>query len=519
MKFNSFIWNTFIESAGGREWVDFFANLKERYSKRDEKLLRFISNWSSGGTVNDKILSADAEIKDVLNALKELDQATKDRLLPEKVENCERADSLFYDIGDLVTDDETEELFYVDDISRLSVALFCLYPKFFFPYYFYPSFHVLKTICDEFGIFLPPVPPKQDYHARFFYYLELCRSLRDFWTHLNLPFEHLPVFLYGFAPEVVDLKHPDIKDLPKPQRAWFVGGGISNNGDFDYLDKINGSSQTFWQGNKETEIGDIIVMYGLAPRSHIHSIWRAIRPGGVEPFRSFYGTIWMGYPQLVKPLTLKKIKADPILSQMPLVKGSMQGINGRLLPKRFYDRILSLLERNGTDVSCLPLLEDIEIKDLRIKNERDVEIRILEPLLEELGFKPSDWQRQVKLRVGRAEKVIPDYLIFSSKNVAAKSVRAEWVWEAKMSIPSNDQLQKDFGQVASYGRLVGATGVGLVSKEGVWISLKEHDYSFEKARHWSAHKIREIDALGEIRTLAGKRRLGGRERRPDSKTS
>jgi hypothetical protein len=362
-------------------------------------------------------------------------------------------------------------------------------------------------IFDEFGIFLPAQPRKSDFGARFFYYLELCNSLNAYWSDLGFDPIHLPVFLYGFAPEIIRDKMFRV-DLSKPKRAWFIGGGINNNGDFDYLDQINTASQSTWQGNKETEVGDIIVMYCLTPRSYVHSIWRAIQPGSTDPFDCYHGKIWIGHPRLLtKPLTLDKIKADPELSQMSLIKGNMQGINGRQIQKRFYDRILDLLKISGENIDDLPHLEDIEQTTFPLKNERDVEIYILEPLLKQLDFNPSDWERQVKLRVGRSEKVIPDYLLFPIKNPAMKSVSANWVWEAKHTILSHEQLQNDFGQASSYGRLVGATGVGLVSKEGIWIGLKRDDYDLKKIKHWSAHQLLQADHLNEIRSLASKKQI------------
>lgn len=509
MQFNAFIWNTFLESSRGREWLDFFSSLQSRYNNNDESLVQFILKWGSHGTLEDYQVNTKREIQDVLDAIKELSQAAKDGVIRGTIDNRKESEEFFREVGDLVTDDEKEDLFCVDDISRLSVALFCLYPKFFFPYYFYPNFYALEKIFNVFGIFLPPVPSKRDYDARFYYYLELCQSLYDYWMNLGLTPEHLPIFLYGFAPEVVELQSSsdlNYLNLPKPSRAWFVGGGTIN-GDIKYLDKVSDKSQTFWMGNKDTEAGDIIVMYVLAPRSEVHSIWRAARPGIVEPFRGYYSTVWITRPQLLKPLYLLEIKNDPILSQMPLVKGNMQGINGRQIQKKFYDRLLELLEKKGNKKEFLPSLDDKEIKDIELENERDVELNLLEPLLNELGFAPKDWERQISLQVGRSEKVIPDYLLHVTKDKHSKSVNADWVWEAKFSIKSNEQLQKDFNQVCSYANLVGAKGVGLISKEGIWVSSRSDGFSLKKARHWSAKQLHESDSLNQIRAIAGKKRI------------
>jgi len=98
----------------------------------------------------------------------------------------------------------------------------------------------------------------------------------------------MPSFLYDFAPNVLRLDDDEPAELPAARRAWFVGGGIRANGDFDYLDAVEASSKTFWQGNKDTLPGDIVVMYCLSPRSSVHSVWRALRNGTTEPFRGFY---------------------------------------------------------------------------------------------------------------------------------------------------------------------------------------------------------------------------------------
>lgn len=510
MRLNAFLWQNFLESSKGREWIDFFSGLRGLYDEKSESLKRFINRWTSQGLL-DIGFTADTEINDVLDALEVLEVAIEDKILPSTIADWDEASLLYREIiYNLVSQDTSEEeipIFSVDDVPRLSVALYCLYPKFFFPYYFFPRFYALRKIFDEFGIFLSPIPAKKDIGARFLYYLDLCYSLRNYWLNLEFEPEHIPAFLYGFCPEVIDLEYCSVSELPKPQRAWFVGGGINNNGDFEYLDQATSSSQTFWQGNIETEVGDIVVMYCLSPRSYIHSIWRAVQPGSIEPFRFFYSTIWIGYPQRVAPIALREMRSDPVLSEMPLVKSNMQGINGRQIPKRFYDRILTLLEAKGMKVESLPQLPDIHFGTSILRNERDVELHLLEPLLHELGFTAEDWERQVILQVGRQGRVVPDYLIFPSRNPLSQNIRAAWVWEAKFSITSNNQLQMDFEQATSYARLVDAYGVGLVSKEGLWLSLRIDSYSLHKSRHWSWWQLREIDYLNELRDIAGKRQL------------
>jgi hypothetical protein len=49
MKLNAFLWQNFVESSKGRQWIDFFAHLKARYEHCDHDLRRFIEQWASLG--------------------------------------------------------------------------------------------------------------------------------------------------------------------------------------------------------------------------------------------------------------------------------------------------------------------------------------------------------------------------------------------------------------------------------------------------------------------------------------
>jgi hypothetical protein len=515
VKFNSFLWQNFVESRQGQDWIAFFQNLGSRYEQSDEQLSHFIESWTTSGMIDDHVTVVE-EIEHVSAARALLADATEQALLPAtSLDTLDDAEAYFREVAQLCytgesgTDMESaaEYVFELSDIPSLSVALYCLHPRFFFPYYFYPRFYALKQIFDGIGIFLPPVPSKKNLGGRFHYYFELCRSIHDFAVQYDISGELVPAFLYGFALKALQFDDTLPTDLPLPRRAWFVGGGIDQNGDFEYLDRVTESAQSFWQGNVDTQPGDIIVLYCLSPRSYVHSFWRALRFGAVEPFRHFYDTIWIGKPQLVTPVSLNEIRQDPILSSMPLVKSNMQGINGRVITKPYYDRLLELLRGKGENTSVLPQLEEVEIEDVSLRNERDVELHLLEPLLKELGFQLGDWIRQMKLRVGRSEKVIPDYVLLPAERREDHAPRAAWVWEAKFSIRSHQQLRKDFEQVTSYARLVGALGVSLLSREGLWLSLRQDDYALAKAKHWSMAQIRTPDSIAEIRAISGRRKV------------
>lgn len=506
MKFNKFLWDNYLLSSDAKDWTSFFLNLKSLYNSKNDQLKNFLkartstgfSNWMLDNRIDEDIEFAYDEYETL-----EMNIGDGPTDFPKTIRTDQERDGLFQSIYD-------EEFTYGDgpedfdkytfhDIPSLSVALCVLYPDWFFPYYFYPNMEELEKIFNTFGIFLPSVPSRSDKEGRFFYYLELCKSIRNFWLSHELDPKLIPVFLYGFCPKVLEETRakPSLNNLPKPTRAIFIGG--RGRDDAARLDTLTTESQTNWGGGKDSSAGDIVIMYVLTPRSEIHSIWRAIQPGSVEPFFEYYETCRIGYPVKVPPISLSEIKKDPVLSKLGLVKGNMQGINGRTCPKIYYDRILHLLEKKGFDVSCLPQLVNVERDDVVLKNERDVELKILEPLLKELGHIENDWQRQVKLQVGRSEKVIPDYLIKVKKN--QRSVSADWVWEAKFSIANNKQLEKDFLQAVSYANLVQARGLSLISKEGLWICSTQDKLNLKNAFHIPAIKLFETDSLAEIRDI------------------
>ena len=63
-------------------------------------------------------------------------------------------------------------------------------------------------------------------------------------------------------------------------------------------------------------------------------------------------------------------------------------------------------------IKILPKLTEEYIDLPILKNEKDVEKNLLEPLLIKIGYKKDDWIRQMKIRMGRGHRIYPDYAIF-----------------------------------------------------------------------------------------------------------
>jgi len=507
MKFNKFIWNIFKESNNGREMIEFFSQFQQvidcnpivyrkilnglHYEKRE------MSDWGVG-----------LHYQNIMDVTRELYKRLQDSDIESEITTFDKFEKIFDFLTNLpdLENDYSKLVFRVDDISFLSECLYHLYPEYCFPYYFDRLYHVVVAIFNEFWIFLPAMPKKNDMCGRMFHYVELCRSIYDFRMKHEMDEYELSAFLYGFATEIV--KKYEITDvLPEPRKAYFIGGGkkdktVDASGDFDYLDKVDNTTITPWNGNPETQPGDIIVMYCLSPRSYIHSVWRAVTPGSYDPFFYFYKTVYIGQPVFVNPISIEEMKNDEILSEMSLVKANMQGINGRIIEKKYYDRILELLKQKGGDTEHLPQLSNEFFQEVKLSNEKDVEKYLLEPLLQKLGYNETDWKRQLKLRMGRGDRVYPDYVIFPKEERNNES--GYWIWEAKLTISSKRQLKEDFGQAKSYALRLNCKGLGLISKDGVWLS--ESNFYFEKIRFWSWKQINESGYFNEIFDVAGNKK-------------
>lgn len=383
---------------------------------------------------------------------------------------------------------------FSDYIELITTSSALLLPELYIPYYFKYCFNVLEYIFETFNIELPPIPAKKDYTNRFFYYGEICASLQNFRQEHNLSIPELWAFIYDYAPKCVGgLQYiHDIKDLPEPRSAFFIGGQ-------DDPQYFKDNDITFWQCNPDTRIGDMIVMYLLSPDSRIGYVWRSVSAGFNDPFFWYYRCCYIAHPQKVKSeaLTLKNMKNDSKIKQMPIVKKNMQGVNGIEIPPSIYNHILEQTNSNHIiQISCPEIAESLEIK-----LEKDVEQKLLEPLLEKLGYSKGDYITQFRVRMGRNEKIIPDYAIFPTYTPGYET--AQFIWEAKKTIPNQKQLEIDIPQAVSYARRLKSQGCALVAQEGIWIMTKDDDYK-KVVFHCTWNELNNIDTFKRLQNIAGK---------------
>jgi hypothetical protein len=307
-------------------------------------------------------------------------------------------------------------------------------------------------------------------------------------------------FLYDFAPSV--LQELEDSEMPRPSKVWFVGG---NKVDFEFLDTASIKSTNRWQGNVDARKGDIVLMYCLSPRSYIHSIWRVIKDGFADPFFHYYSVVYLGLPiKLDYVITQKELENNTIWSNNPKVRGNLQGINGYPVKYKEYLELIEMLKEKGQNVDNFPLIlqtNRLETDDL--KDERDVEIRLIEPFLTLLNYEVKDWIRQMPVKMGRGERNYPDYCF--GANPARGEETAKMILEAKYEIKTQKELQNAYFQTKSYAVRLQADKFIIASREGIWIYFPmKGSFKFDSYIQYTWFEIENPDVLHKIKQLIGK---------------
>lgn len=387
-------------------------------------------------------------------------------------------------------------------IDNISLNLYLLHPAAFFPFLFRERFDVFMKNCDALGIDVPNVPNSADKKNRIMYYNHLCEVLYEFSDEYNLSPEELCACIYDFSPMLQE--ESKIKyDLPEPTNIWLTGADKS-----DYkttLQKLTPEVVSVWACNEATKRGDIVVIYCLSPHSFIHSIWRANSDGVANPFNYYYSRATVTNPIQIPPISYAELKSDEYWSNVPIVRKNLQGINGVRITAKDYNELLRLISAKGFDVSVLPKLYSPELNiDAELKTEKDVEEKLLIPLLNELGYTENDWTRQLSQKAGRGLKAIPDFVFFPKGEKHFQN--APFVLEAKFSMNSSNERINAFNQALSYCKMMSAQLLGLCDRERLIIYRKK-DNTFDRfspifEKHWGSLKNPEV--FSELKKIIGR---------------
>ncbi len=497
MQFNAFVWGLYKESEKGRKVL--------------ERLSRFQDDGRRG-IFTDPFLEAPEPDTQATAAVDEnsasVIKAAKDYAGKFGVDSLEEAFKVYEGMVHsglpvLWPDSpDTPEVLdaegIADFVQQISLGLHLAHPDYFIPYGFTTQFDLLGRISEGFDLPLPPVPGKRDKTSRALLYGHINEAFHEFRRRYELSVVEMCAFLYNFAfPFVED----DKSELPAPSKVWPIIAGAYDSSDFEWIETATSDDISSWNGNVNMRRGDVLLMYCVTPHKRIHSVWRAVTNGFNDPFRRYYSTVWVGQPIKTVPVTFKEMKAHPLLAKNVAVRTHMRGPDSGPFTLEEYEAILDIMAAKGQDVSLLLKPQRVSyLPSNALQDERDVEIQLIEPLLERLGYTPDDWIRQMPVRMGRGERVYPDYAFGAVQKRGEES--AAMVLEAKFSISTNKELQEAYFQMKSYALRLQTKVAVLAAREGVWVfGRKRGGFELEHHTHYTWDDLTHPDVFHELSNL------------------
>lgn len=98
---------------------------------------------------------------------------------------------------------------------------------------------------------------------------------------------------YDFAPKFVGGTNWIWSKLPEPSAAFVIGAPPDAD---EWLSRGCKENSFAWQGNPETQPGDVILLYQWTPTSAFTSIWQATAPGFIDPLFGIIGASTLADP-------------------------------------------------------------------------------------------------------------------------------------------------------------------------------------------------------------------------------
>lgn len=484
MKFNQYLWTLYKNSPDGKSAISAFSDRKEWI---EEERLFEKYNPKIKDSLNSQII---CDILEDFWCYKVSEYEGMD------LQSLDDAGKLYEEIISTGLMIESEEVLKTGDFDRmleivpfLSMELNYLFGEYFFPYIYIDGFYQLTRFADYFEIELPPIPKKSDYKARCMYYLELCKVFCKFRVENGLSPDEFSAFMYDYAPNL--LTKEDNTDIPKPSSAWFIGGLVDGYGTC--------WTTGVWQSNKETKKGDILVHYETSPVSAITCLWIAQTNGMIDPFFHYYSNTYIGDRIAIPKISLKELEADRYFSSHPLVRKKFQGVNGWPVSGKDYSELLRMIEVKGFDTSVLPQTYAPTLPDgIVVRDERDVEKKLLEPLLNEMGwYEHKNFIRQLPIHAGRGHRIFPDYALHYDNKPDEE--KAKVLIEVKYYMKNNQEIESAFLQAFSYAKLLLSSVIVLCDKECILVYDNKNGFSRNRYKRYYWEDMKDPDLYNELK--------------------
>lgn len=497
---NPFVWELYLNSAEGQTAVQYFEGLHD-YTKNEGYLLPLhgVNDWLEAQYEDTQFPWTLGEMPGDASTLI---QRVMDYARKHSVDTPEQVHSFLTELvtsSGLQLSDEPDDVMNLDtafaDMSMVTLALHLAHPEVFVPYSFSGRYYVFLRIAAQFGIPLPPVPAKKEHLERWLYYAHYCSALQEFRRNHEMTVPQLLAFLNNFAAYYV--LSMESSELPEPRNAWLLIGGGEQDGDYGDLENTEEEAKFNWQGSLDMRRGDVGVMYIRSPVKAVHSLCRVVEDAYEDPFFHYKQAVQLGQFQKVPRIPFRELAAAPVMAQSQHIKRNLQGMSGQMLSRSEYLDILDLLKAKGFDLAQAPQLpEESAVNLTELANERDVERLLLEPLLKRMGV--TDWVRQLPVRMGRGERVYPDYAIGVTGQFPEQRVRA--LVEVKYRAPGERAWRDAFLQAKSYALRLGARTLLLAAAEGVRVYRRaQDDFTFSSGKEYRWDDLREGRTLIEVR--------------------
>jgi hypothetical protein len=511
-KISKTTWTRYKESAEGMEVMALFERIQSSESTTEEILeiaKRFDPQYFNNTSKKELALLTDS-----LNFfLSDLEQI----LSNEEINFEEGKDyvNFYYDfLNSFAVDEEGkpfEEIpqsYYKKMLGNnilMSIALYAYLHQFFIPNFFVMQFAYLKKFAEKYEIDLPKIPNRSDYRERCLYYLDVNLALVNFAVENGIedPAE-ICTFIYGCElPVIKDEYEAEFdKPMPKvPEQAWILVG--------NYGEGEKEMKHGFWQANELTCKGDIMLFYEKSPVKKLNSVWIALEDGVKDPFFHYYSHTYIGNKIEIpadKALTFEDFKASEYFkkenrgSEGNFVSKNFQDVSGWAVTSEDYTEIKRMLGAKGFDTSVLPsLYEPKRLAGVEITNEKDVEDKLLRPLLEEMGWKRNeDYYQQVEFPSGRGTTKRPDFCLHLSKT--EKDIEAQVVIEVKKDMKNIEGIEANFYQGQSYAKWGGVRVLVLCDKNQIRVYERNKKNKFD-INHYVRFRWEEMQVLEKYNEL------------------
>lgn len=165
-----------------------------------------------------------------------------------------------------------------------------------------------------------------------------------------------------------------------------------------------------------------------------------------------------------------------------------------------------MIKEKGFDTDTLPKLYAPALpKDILISNERDVETKLLEPLLGSMGWHENkDFIRQLPIHAGRGHRVFPDYALHYDNRPDYE--QAKVLIEAKFYMRNNQEIEEAFKQARSYANILESSVIGLCDKQCLIVYEKKDSFDWDRYTKYYWGEMEDPDKFNELKSRLQEKR-------------